>query len=113
TAPTTYGRTCFSHDPNKKPDMGGIVDPQWAIGFEKPFRDKVGIEYKDGVVVKVHGNSLDAEIVRDMLVGVNATLHELGCGFNPKYPRFKAYPDRKSTRLNSSHQIISYAVFCL
>src|SRR5207244_7305839 len=24
-----------------------------------------------------------------------------------------ACPDRKSTRLNSSHQIISYAVFCL
>src|SRR5258708_23323478 len=24
-----------------------------------------------------------------------------------------AMPDRKSTRLNSSHQIISYAVFCL
>src|SRR5258708_10627654 len=27
--------------------------------------------------------------------------------------RRKDYPDRKSTRLNSSHQIISYAVFCL
>src|SRR5258708_29526153 len=25
----------------------------------------------------------------------------------------RASPDRKSTRLNSSHQIISYAVFCL
>src|SRR5258708_22041448 len=25
----------------------------------------------------------------------------------------RAYTDRKSTRLNSSHQIISYAVFCL
>src|SRR5207244_12080903 len=25
----------------------------------------------------------------------------------------KTKPDRKSTRLNSSHQIISYAVFCL
>src|SRR5438552_12542240 len=25
----------------------------------------------------------------------------------------RARPDRKSTRLNSSHQIISYAVFCL
>src|SRR5258708_22455019 len=25
----------------------------------------------------------------------------------------KIYVDRKSTRLNSSHQIISYAVFCL
>src|SRR5258708_11103033 len=27
--------------------------------------------------------------------------------------RFGAGRDRKSTRLNSSHQIISYAVFCL
>src|SRR5258708_18981143 len=26
---------------------------------------------------------------------------------------FRAHTDRKSTRLNSSHQIISYAVFCL
>src|SRR5258708_9085217 len=26
---------------------------------------------------------------------------------------FLTYVDRKSTRLNSSHQIISYAVFCL
>src|SRR5438552_13659424 len=26
---------------------------------------------------------------------------------------FPTEPDRKSTRLNSSHQIISYAVFCL
>src|SRR5258708_10808562 len=27
--------------------------------------------------------------------------------------RLQAHIDRKSTRLNSSHQIISYAVFCL
>src|SRR2546422_3692811 len=27
--------------------------------------------------------------------------------------RFKAFVDRKSTRLNSSHGYISYAVFCL
>src|SRR5215216_7234012 len=27
--------------------------------------------------------------------------------------RARSPPDRKSTRLNSSHQIISYAVFCL
>src|SRR2546426_5978852 len=26
---------------------------------------------------------------------------------------FKAWEDRKSTRLNSSHLVISYAVFCL
>src|SRR5258708_25757892 len=30
----------------------------------------------------------------------------------PKFPK-ETEPDRKSTRLNSSHQIISYAVFCL
>jgi hypothetical protein len=90
--PNIYGRTCFGRTANAHADMGGIVYPQWAIGFDKPFRDKVGIEYKDDVVVKVHGKSMEAEIVRDMLVGVNATLHELGCGFNPKYPRFKAYP---------------------
>src|SRR3990170_7146262 len=28
-------------------------------------------------------------------------------------PSRRRRPDRKSTRLNSSHQIISYAVFCL
>src|SRR5258708_31541769 len=29
------------------------------------------------------------------------------------YAKVVGQPDRKSTRLNSSHQIISYAVFCL
>src|SRR2546426_4525462 len=28
-------------------------------------------------------------------------------------PRKRGRPDRKSTRLNSSHLVISYAVFCL
>src|SRR6266566_8956466 len=27
--------------------------------------------------------------------------------------RWRPHPDRKSTRLNSSHLVISYAVFCL
>src|SRR6516162_4664324 len=29
------------------------------------------------------------------------------------YPAASGCPDRKSTRLNSSHLVISYAVFCL
>src|SRR5574344_2830288 len=33
--------------------------------------------------------------------------------FGGKVSAESQYPDRKSTRLNSSHQIISYAVFCL
>src|SRR4029078_13730851 len=42
------------------------------------------------------------------------------CGFARRYDlidelrsRLARPPDRKSTRLNSSHQLISYAVFCL
>src|SRR3990170_4102193 len=38
----------------------------------------------------------------------------LGVGDLQRFVRLLArLPDRKSTRLNSSHQIISYAVFCL
>src|SRR5438552_15529913 len=37
-----------------------------------------------------------------------------GVDRGPRGPRSTPRrPDRKSTRLNSSHQIISYAVFCL
>src|SRR5438552_10275631 len=40
--------------------------------------------------------------------------HEVGFHDVPVgKPRHGSAPDRKSTRLNSSHQIISYAVFCL
>src|SRR2546427_4313997 len=41
-------------------------------------------------------------------VAAGLDLHSVGtAGFEP------ATPDRKSTRLNSSHSQISYAVFCL
>src|SRR2546422_3771561 len=36
-----------------------------------------------------------------------------GCGFSREAGQLKAMTDRKSTRLNSSHGYISYAVFCL
>src|SRR5689334_23868371 len=35
------------------------------------------------------------------------------CGYTPQYKGLEALQDRKSTRLNSSHSSISYAVFCL
>src|SRR5438552_7438614 len=46
------------------------------------------------------------EQVHRLLVGTR----QAGCG--DRHPRV-VLEDRKSTRLNSSHQIISYAVFCL
>src|SRR5258708_25811980 len=38
---------------------------------------------------------------------------QVGSGDGRTSPYFNVSIDRKSTRLNSSHQIISYAVFCL
>src|SRR3712207_8701583 len=35
------------------------------------------------------------------------------CAARPAHARVEPGPDRKSTRLNSSHANISYAVFCL
>src|SRR5947207_5056913 len=35
------------------------------------------------------------------------------CNFHPGTRIHSGFSDRKSTRLNSSHTVISYAVFCL
>src|SRR5207244_12566517 len=50
----------------------------------------------------------------------SSALPNVPTGLEQGTPNLEAYtwnaiflPDRKSTRLNSSHQIISYAVFCL
>src|SRR4051794_33756094 len=57
--------------------------------------------------------------VRDLLVrrashrlGFHVTYGIAYCPYRPTHPTPEA-PDRKSTRLNSSHPSISYAVFCL
>src|SRR5258708_20520225 len=59
-------------------------------------------------------------LFRSLVVG--GVEHDLGCAREPDQFRqgergmggpATSGEDRKSTRLNSSHQIISYAVFCL
>src|SRR5436190_15279980 len=53
------------------------------------------------------------------LHGLHQALHHLvalrlvGRLHHHAHERFRAGRDRKSTRLNSSHTVISYAVFCL
>src|SRR3989454_8420014 len=53
--------------------------------------------------------------LRCLLVEHDAGLVLIDTGLgNKEGPKFKdIYGDRKSTRLNSSHLVISYAVFCL
>src|SRR5256885_12211203 len=39
--------------------------------------------------------------------------HDRADRYRVQHAELARYPDRKSTRLNSSHLVISYAVFCL
>jgi hypothetical protein len=88
--PNIYDREAFKRQAGAVAEMEGIFYPQWAIGFKEPFAEKIGIEWKDTEVVKVHGRSREADVLREMITG--AKLTELGCGHNPKAPRFTAYP---------------------
>src|SRR3712207_7721034 len=60
---------------------------------------------------------VDADIVNPLPARLRArrarfdAIFNLACAASP--PHYQANPDRKSTRLNSSHANISYAVFCL
>ncbi len=104
--PNIYDRETFKRKPGAVAQMEGILYPQWAVGFPRPFEEKIGVEWKDTEVVKVHGKSREAEILRDMLIGGKVT--ELGCGHNPKAPRFTSYP-AGSNAAGALHWGINYA----
>src|SRR5258705_13705015 len=53
--------------------------------------------------------SVGIEDVRDLIADLDQALTKSGRGLTPGQDQL----DRKSTRLNSSHLGISYAVFCL
>src|SRR5260221_10295669 len=54
---------------------------------------------------------VSAELVGDMLVKFSVA--DTGIGIASEFHDAIFNEDRKSTRLNSSHTVISYAVFCL
>jgi len=68
----------------------GTVYPQWAVGFERPFKERIGVRFDGNRIAEVTGSSPDAQILREMLIG--GVLIELGCGFNTKWPRHQIYP---------------------
>src|SRR2546426_5518475 len=71
-------------------DGGGRLDDNWSPNQEKSMSPKVGV----------------APLRREQIV--RATIR---CLARDGYAGLTI--DRKSTRLNSSHLVISYAVFCL
>src|SRR5690554_7758846 len=69
--------------------------------------------FRSGVGTGGFAREAPAEVVAVGLAGCVAT-RELLLGWAvPRRSRRSTCPDRKSTRLNSSHVRISYAVFCL
>jgi hypothetical protein len=71
--------------------MEGVLYPQWAVGFERPFGERIAVEFEGDTVSAVHGKSTEAGILRDMLIG-GRMIEGGGCGFNPKAPRHTVYP---------------------
>ena len=55
----------------------------------KPFTERIGCRFKSDTITEVTGESPDAAVLREMLIG--GRLIELGCGFNPKAPRHSIY----------------------
>src|SRR5207244_12620660 len=80
-----------------------------AIGYERLFEEEFGLKR-----TATHGGAFFGGPERS----TKQTNSYMYAGTRPSqkysFNMFMAYgQDRKSTRLNSSHQIISYAVFCL
>ena len=89
--PNFWDSTAMKSDPNAKINIEGVLYPQWAIGFAQPFAEKIAVVFKNNLVTEVRGESADAAILRDMLMG-GKIIEGGGCGFNPKAPRYTVYP---------------------
>src|SRR5258708_14685520 len=70
---------------------------------ERDLAGQIDSAGRDPVLAQAHGRSIDVE-----LSGLTDAFY-----LEDERIRQAAQLDRKSTRLNSSHQIISYAVFSL
>src|SRR5438034_11777591 len=69
------------------------------------------------LAIMVGGDPRDVDEARPVLAAMGANIIHVGpvddVGAHRRQHRPRFIEDRKSTRLNSSHTVISYAVFCL
>ena len=89
--PNLWDHVSVKNDYSAVIPMAGVLYPQWAVGFAKPFEEKIAVRFKGDKVESVEGESPDAVILREMLVG-GRMIEGGGCGFNPKAPRHTVYP---------------------
>jgi hypothetical protein len=92
----THGPNLWDHNSVKNDfraivPMAGVLYPQWAVGFARPFEEKIAVRFEGDTISSVDGVSEEAVILREMLVG-GRMIEGGGCGFNPKAPRHTVYP---------------------
>jgi hypothetical protein len=81
----------MKNDTGARIAIDGVLYPQTAIGFERPFTERIAVVFKERHVTEVRGTSDEARILREMLEG-GKLIEGGGCGFNPKAPRHVIYP---------------------
>ncbi|MEP6656760.1 MAG: hypothetical protein ABJC33_05960 [Betaproteobacteria bacterium] len=89
--PNFWDSTAMKNDTQATIAIDGVLFPQWAIGFDRPFAEKIAVVFENRRVTEVRGTSEDARILREMLAG-GKLIEGGGCGFNPKAPRYTIYP---------------------
>lgn len=89
--PNLWDHNAVKNDLSVPTRMSGVLYPQWAVGFARPFQERIGVHFEGEHVCRVEGESDEARILRDMLVG-GRMIEGGGCGFNPKAPRHTVYP---------------------
>jgi hypothetical protein len=89
--PNLWDHNAVRNDLSVPTQMSGVLCPQWAVGFERPFEERIAVHFEGEYVSRVDGVSREAVILREMLVG-GRMIEGGGCGFNPKAPRHTIYP---------------------
>src|SRR5256885_7068263 len=93
--------------------VNGVFGTRWATIVERCGGKAIRVEAPWGQVIDP--DAIDHALRRSGPVKAVAIVHaETSTGaYQPLEPIARLCRDRKSTRLNSSHLVISYAVFCL
>jgi hypothetical protein len=89
--PNLWDHNSVKNDMSVRVPMSGVLYPTGAVGFGRPFTERIGMHFEGDTIAEVSGVSEDAKVLREMLVG-GRLIEGGGCGFNPKAPRHTIYP---------------------
>src|SRR3712207_8576111 len=92
----------------RRPPLRSTLFPDTTLFRSRPLAAHVAL--REPVELGVNEGR---ELLEGLLLAVAPRFQELGKFVSVIHQSAQEFTDRKSTRLNSSHANISYAVFCL